>query len=295
MRFEKFGKINPSKEYSITPLKLLEETLFKRLNFLLDSIEFEKPESIYPFVDQLKTIFSSLVKTQIQSDDKIKEITKKFIQLINYSGVAEVYVNYLLELVENYTSNNELTAEIKIPSKVYWQLVFGMRYYELVALSKVIPREEATSLYKEYLDQYYIYIKETFKKFDTIENFHANLVEDMKRSTDGEFLSTVSTVRDGKFIVRNENCPAVEALDDYEDKEFVYIVSCYADYQYMKMTNENFQMTRYYTIAEGDPYCDKVCHDIRISKDLEHPTTDIIDSMGPLAKEHWRRDYFRKK
>ena len=58
-----------------------------------------------------------------------------------------------------------------------------------------------------------------------------------------------------------------------------HLIICYPDFQWAVMTNEHFVMTRKHTIAEGDPYCDKVFHDTRINKKPKHPSKELIDSM----------------
>ena len=79
----------------------------------------------------------------------------------------------------------------------------------------------------------------------------------------------------------------VEALDDLEDKELVYVICCHRDFKYAKMQNEHFVLTRHYTIAEGDPYCDKVFHDTRIDKEVTHPSKEFLDNIWPLHE--WQR------
>jgi len=95
----------------------------------------------------------------------------------------------------------------------------------------LLGRKEGIELYKNYLDQYYIHTKSTFKNYKTLDEFSKEHLEEEKTSTDGEFSVVYSTVENGVYIVRNDNCPAVEALDDIEDKELIYIICCYADYQ----------------------------------------------------------------
>ncbi|NHJ05427.1 MAG: hypothetical protein EAX90_11420 [Candidatus Heimdallarchaeota archaeon] len=294
MRFEKFGKINPSKKYTFNPLKQLENSTFKRLNFLLGFIEGKSKEVHQKYIHQLIETFEDLVKIKTTKHQPITDILEKYPNLKNLNNLANLYFQYFLDTINKTSDEITYQTELQIPSKIYWQLSFGIIYYEALALTKAMDREEAINLFKEYLDEYYVFIESTFTKFETLDEVRDSHIKDAQRSTDGEFVAIYSTVEEGKYIIRNDNCPAVEALKDREDRELIYLVCCYADFQYAKMTNEDFRMTRFYTVAENDPYCDKVFHDIRISNKLEHPSTELIDSMGPLSKEHWRKDYFRK-
>ena len=297
MEFIRLGQINPNKEYSINPVKYLDNSRFKRLNFLLDFIAKEIPQAFQGYIKQLKIIFENLIKEKKNITDysRYKEIIDQYPQLVNQSELIQLYINYLTEKINLPIEETTITSDLKIPSKIFWQLGFGILYYEALALTKIIEREAAIKLFKKYLDQYYVFVEETFTKYKSLDELRNEHLKDAQKSTDAEFLTTYSSVENGRYIIRNENCPAIEALEDCEDRELIYLVCCYPDYQYALMTNENFRMTRYYTIAEKDPYCDKVIHDIRISKNLEHPTTDFLDGMGSLSKEHWRKDYFKKK
>jgi len=287
MKFQKIGKVNPDKKYKIKPMEFADNSMLKRLNYLLGFIKERNSESLLNYVDQLSTTIKSLIDSSKASKLKldVSEKVTKFTNLKEFEDLVGLHYDFLFKILD--LSKDEITTEeFDVPSRNYWLMVFGIHYYQLLALTEVIEREEAIELFKEYIDEYYVFIKSSFTKFETLEEMRKDNIKETESDDDPEFDVVASTVENGVYIIRNNNCPAVEALEDYEDKELVYVTCCYGDFQYAKMSNEHFVMTRDYTIAQGDPYCDKVFHDTRIDKEIKHPTKEFLDNMGPIMKKN---------
>ncbi|MCK5159747.1 MAG: L-2-amino-thiazoline-4-carboxylic acid hydrolase [Candidatus Heimdallarchaeota archaeon] len=288
MKFKRYGRVNPDKMYKINPMQLAENVILKKLDFLLGFIK-EKNEKLYNrYVDQLDDKIQTIIGSFEIPKEKL-EIKKKlgnYNHLNNHSKLVELHYHFLIKLLEKPIEEAINSEEVLIPSKNYWLIVFGFRYYQAQALTEIMEKGEAIELFKEYIDQYYVSVKSTFKHFETLDEMRNDHFEDSENSTDPEFDVIYSTVEDGVYIVRNNNCPAIDALSDFEDKELVYVTCCHGDYQYAVMSNEHIVMTRDFTIAEGDPYCDKVFHDTRIDKELKHPSKEFLDGMGPILKKN---------
>ena len=287
MKFQKYGRVNPDKMYNINPMQLAENVILKRLDFLLGFIREKSGELYNRYVDQLEKKIQSLIR-DFDTPKENLEIKKKlsnYNNLNQHSKLTKIHYHFLIELLEKPIDEAINSEEVLIPSKNYWLIVFGIRYYQVQALTEIMDKEEAIELFKEYVNQYYVSVKSTFKHFETLDEMRNDHIEDSDKSTDPEFDVIYSTVEDGRYIVRNNNCPAIDAMSDFEDKELVYVACCFGDYQYAKMSNEHFVMTRDFTVAEGDPYCDKVFHDTRIDKEVKHPTKEFLDNMGPIIKK----------
>ena len=286
MKFRKFGKINPNKVYKIKPIEFFESGIFKRLDFLLGLIKRKKEEQYEDFVKRLIKRLQDKVAVKELSFDKqeINDMISNYNNLNDQIELTRLHLDLQIQILELTKKQLNSVEQIEIPSRINWRAVFINKYYQLLALIDVLGRNEGIELYKEYLDQYYVHIKSTFKHYKTLDEFSKEHLEEAETSTDGEFAVVYSSVENGVYIVRNDNCPAVEALNDIEDKELIYIICCYADYQFTVMSNEYFVMTRNYTVAEGDPYCDKVFHDTRIDKELKHPSKEFLDSMDSNQK-----------
>ena len=283
MKFHIFEAKTTNKIYKIKPMEFFYNIAYKRLDFLLGFVKKNNEKKYKDYVNQLINDFQFLIKISSSGDYKISN-------LANYSNISSnmkltrLHGDLLRQILGISMEHANSNDEIEIPSRIYWRAFILTRYYQLLSLIKTIGRTNAINLFKKYLDQYYVHTKSSFKYYDTLDVKYKEDLENASKSTDNEFAVVSSSVENGIYIIRNDNCPAVEALDDIEDKELIYVVICYPDYQYTKMVNEHFVMTRKYTIAEGDPYCDKVFHDSRIDKDLKHPSKEFLDSMGSNQK-----------
>jgi len=277
MKFHKFEAKTKNKMFKIKPMEYFDNT-YKRLDFLLGYIK-NNENKFKDYVNQMIDDFQFLIKNSSIGDYKISN-------LANYNNIksnmelARLHGDLMRQILGISMEQAKSNYEIEIPSRSYWRGIILPRYYQLVALTKTLGRNEAIELFKEYLDQYYIHIKSTLEHYDSLDEFYNKRIEDKKKSTDNEFAVVYSTVKNGVYIIRIDNCPAVESLDDIDDKELVYVIMCYHDYQHAKLLNENFLMTRKFTIAEGGPYCDKVFHDTRIDKNLKHLSKEFFDSMS---------------
>lgn len=288
MKFQQYGRVNPDKMYKIKPMQLAENVILRRLNFLLGFVK-EKNEELYKrYIVQLEKKIQSLVGDIDISEEKlgIKEKLSNYPHLNQHSKLTKIHYNFLIKLLEKPIEEVINSEEVLIPSKNYWLIVFGIRYYQAQALTEIMEKEKAIELFKEYIDQYGLSVKSTYKHYETLEEMRKDHIEESEQSTDIDFDVIISTVEDGRYIVRNNNCPAIDAMSDFEDKELVYVTCCHGDYQYAVLSNEHFVMTRDFTIAEDDPYCDKVFHDTRIDKKVKHPTKEFLDSMGPILKKN---------
>lgn len=260
--------------------------MFKRLNFLLGFLEINSPGIYQDYINHLIKTFEKMVKDKERENPHFPKIFEKYPHLKNQKRLTQLYFSYLVETTDLSNEENAITSELKIPSRIFWQLGFGVRYYEALALTKAMDREKAIELFKEYINQYYVSVESTFTKYETLEDMRKDHIDDVVKSTEPELDVILSSVEDGVYIVRNNNCPAIDALIDYEDKELVFLVCCFGDYQYAIMSNKHFVMTRDFTIAEGDLYCDKVFHDTRIDKEVKHPSKEFLDNMGPILKKN---------
>jgi hypothetical protein len=278
MKFYKFEAQTTKKMFKIKPVAFFNSIIYKRLDFLLGFIKKNNQKTYKDYVNQLTDDFQSLVKSSSSENYRIDDLSK-FKNIQSNMKLARLHGDLIKQILGVSFDQANSSDEIEIPSRIYWRASLLARYNQLLSLIKTLGRDEAISLFKQYLDQYYVFTKSTFTNYETLDEFFDFLIEDAKTSTDGEFDVTCSSVENGVLIIRNNNCPAVEALDDTEDKELIYVIICYPDYQWAVMTNDHFVMTRKYTVAEGDPYCDKVLHDKRIDKELKHPSKKFIDSM----------------
>ncbi|NPE09343.1 MAG: hypothetical protein GNW80_13740 [Asgard group archaeon] len=285
MKFHKFEAQTTNKIYKIKPIEFFNNTIYKRLDFFLGFVKKNNEKIFKDYVNQLIVDFQTLSEYSTVGDYLIRNLAN-YKNISSNMKLSQLHGDLLRQILGISMEQTNSDNEIEVPSRIYWRAIVLTKIYQLESLVKTIGRAKAIDLFKQYLDQYYVHVKSTFKYYETLDELYKEHLEDSKTSTNNEFAVTSSSVENGMYIIRNDNCPAVEALDDFEDKELIYVVICYPDFKWAEMTNEHFVMTRKYTVAEGDPYCDKVLHDSRIVKELKHPTKEFIDSMGPILKRN---------
>ena len=281
MRFGKFGKLNPDLTTEIKPIDLVDTTVFKRLDYLLEYLLNEDPEIHQSFVEKMKQKLQTLVKDEHFENKAVNlgELTRKYSHLKEQQELVRLHFNFSMQLLQ--ISGEQLEEDTAIiPNRNYWR-IFVPRYYQALVLSEIIGKEKTINLLKEFIDQYIFSVRFSIEKFNDLEALRSSHIKETHEGPG--WVSVFSEVEDGEYIIRNENCLLVEALDDLEDKELVYVICCHGDFRYAEMQNEHFVLTRHYTIAEGDPYCDKVFHDTRIDKKITHPSKEFLDNIWPRA------------
>jgi hypothetical protein len=276
MQFAKYGKLNPNLTNEINPLEFSERAVFRRLDYLLGYLQERELKT--EFVDRLR------VKLQDVVDDSGLEIGEADLKFsADYPNLADQPKLVELQLL-SFGQFLQISAfpgrednPIEVPDRDYLRSYLVPRYYQALVLTEMLGKEKATELGKTFIDDYTISMRHLVTQVDDLEAVRAHNLGEDPENAEG-WIIVVSNVEDGKWIMRNDNCPMVEALDDYADKDLVYLACCHGDFIYADMMNENLKFTRAYTIAEGHPYCDKVFHDTRYS-DMKHPGPEFWESL----------------
>jgi len=284
MEFQKVGKPNQNITHEIKPMELADLFIFGRLDCLLGYILINKREIHQEYVEKLKQKLQTLVAEEHfgNRDLDILTITRKYDNLRDQQELVKLHMSFFIQILQITEEQFWRSASIQIPNYNFHRSAILLEYHQMLALAEIIRREDAIDLYKKHTDRYII-IHDTpiLEKIEDLETMRRRTVEFLKRGAYGR-VHIVSDVEDGRYIVRRENCEKIETIPDLEDREFVYTISCHCDFQVTKLYNENFVLTRRYTLIEGAPYCDMVYHDTRIDKSLAHPTIEFIDNMWPL-------------
>jgi hypothetical protein len=284
MEFQKVGKLNQNITYEIIPLELADLFIFGRLDCLLGYILIYKREIHQEYVENLKQKLQTLIAEErfVNRHLDILTLTEKYGNLLDQQELVRLHMSFFIQILEITEERFWRSASIQIPNRNFQRSAILLEYNQLQVLAEIIGREDAIDLYKKHTDRYII-IHDTplLKKIEDLETMRRRTIEFLERGAFGR-VRIVSDVEDGRYIVRRENCEKIEVVPDLEDREFVYTISCHGDFQVLKLYNQNFELTRRHTIAEGALYCDMVYHDARIDKTLAHPSKEFIDGMWPL-------------
>ncbi|MHA1186217.1 MAG: L-2-amino-thiazoline-4-carboxylic acid hydrolase [Candidatus Heimdallarchaeota archaeon] len=298
MEVIKLGKLNPNALEQIREIQPKECALnaannivnnfacLKRLDYLLGFIDKNYQEILTDYVENLNKKFQKLLSDGFLrvSDSDLLSTIKETLHLKKYPELVESTLNFYLQLLKLSSNINWLTENVKVKEEDYILSYMVPSYYYLQVLTEVIGREEAFNLFKRYISQFLDAQKANTKiEFTTLEDRFEQLKKSLPNNM--EWVIVCGLLSKGKYIYRNDNCLWIDALKEFPDKEIKYYICCYGDYQIANTySNGHTILTMKHTIAQGDQYCSRVRHDIRIDWNLEHPEKDIFDNMRTLTE-----------
>ena len=104
----------------------------------------------------------------------------------------------------------------------------------------VLNDTDMSKLLKAFIDDYTISVRHLVTQVEDLDAVRAHNLGEDPENAEG-WVIVVSNVEDGKWMMRNDNCPMVEALDDFADKDLVYLACCHGDFIYAEMMNDNLK------------------------------------------------------
>jgi hypothetical protein len=284
MKFIQSGKIKPDVlelPIKIQPYEWVRSSSLKRLNYLLNFVKEKRPEAISSYLANLEAKYGSLVEKDLIAEKSIgiKDIISNFDALLDYVKLAENLLNFVFQSLFLPLDKDWSKDEVEVKNEYYLHSFLRPRYFNLLVLIETLGREEGIDLYKQYVTHYYRDNQEKRENFVDLET----LFEQRRKSTAplSEWQMVSGMIGKGKYAYRNDNCFWIDVLTEITDKELVYLICCYGDYQAAKNFDENMVLTMEHTIAEGDSYCSRVLHDTRVDWNLKHPKKEFWDKMKP--------------
>jgi len=269
----KLHELQPKEEFNKGPLK--------RIDVLLTMIQEDFPDKLSEYISNQISNYESLLKEENIDKHTLPDFLLEDKPLLkNYPKLAGYVLNYYLHLLQMSGTPDWTTDRIKTPQCAFFRSFLLPRYQNLQMLIKTLGREQAINLYKKYVSHFFIQLG----KPDTPTDF-VNLREHYEkvrkpRSPPSDWITVRGLMDNGKYFFMNENCLWVDALPYIEDKELIYLICCYGDYQSIQQNyNQHIILTMEHTIAQGDPYCSRVLHDTREDWDLRHPKKEFWDEL----------------
>jgi hypothetical protein len=277
MQFKQYGHHLLNPKVTIGSQRLIEAIFLRRLNYLLGFVADRQPEILSAFISDLAGRLNSQVAETPTAEMPFS--IAEFPYLQDQSELVNLHWRFCLQTLALPVDQVVPNADLEITCRAFYRIILIPRYYYLETLAGLLGKSVGVELFKTYLDEYLVSIRDEITKDKDLDEMRSRqLRDDLDRPENG-WLVTISNVEDGKVVWRHDNCLFVEALDDFDNKDFVYLVCCYSDFQAARMQNENFELTRLLTIAMGDPICDKVFHDKRIVPEVIHPPKEFWDQI----------------
>ncbi|MGY5877148.1 MAG: L-2-amino-thiazoline-4-carboxylic acid hydrolase [Candidatus Thorarchaeota archaeon] len=284
MKFTRHGKLRKDVVETIKPLDKVEEFNFRRLNCLLDYLLVSMPAIYYEFIDKLNQRWHTLIKAKAfdEISEDLQKLIEKYVTLRDQPVLMSLQLSLFIQILQISEATLLENNPIEIPLSNFTKSAFIPEYNWVSVLSDLIGKDEAISLFERAMERYVVkYDTDTIINFENLEEMRQAFLKFIDSGRLGR-LRVSSNVVDGKWILRCDNCEKVESLGDLSgyDREVMYAVKCHTDFQVTRLFNENFVLTRSVTVAEGNPYCDFVYHDIRYDKKLSHPSKEFIENMS---------------
>jgi hypothetical protein len=277
MQFKQYGRYLADPKTLINPRRLIQGILLRRLNYLIGFLAEGQPHILTTFIDRLTVRLTEIVSAIPPSEMPFS--IEDYPHLQDNQMLVSLHWRFCLLTLGLTADQVETGKQLDVSSRRYHRALLLPRYYYLEILARLLGKPVAVELFKYYLDQYLLSVKEDIPKDEDLDDFMARQVGWAQENSESGWLVTVGKVEKGRVVFRNDNCLWVDALDDLEDRDFIYLVCCHGDFQVARLQNENFEMTRPLTIAMGDPICDKVFHDKRIVEKVIHPPQEFWDHI----------------
>ena len=270
---EKFIEINPIENANLGALN--------RLDYLISFCRSKIPEAVNDFIDQAEKQYKNSSSRDLAEsyDIDLLELTEDKPCLGENINLARWCLNFYLDQLDLPADFHWKDKKTSVRQGDQIRSFLLPRYLNLIALTESIGREEAISLYKEYTSRYRNDTPVDKRNYSSMEALEQDWIESSK-DQNSPWEINFGLIEEGKLAYLNLNCLWVDALIDYKDSEFKYLICCYGDYQGAKaFYDESVLLTMEHTIAEGHPYCSRVLHDTSINWNIKHPDKDFWDKF----------------
>lgn len=287
MKFKLIGKYRPDDLEKVQQYQLLDfaKRFLKKFDNLLGVIKEQQPKILAEYVANLEARYQQLVKRDYLSVRKV-DVSPLIAELTNlreFPQLAGIYLNYHIQFLQLPEDKEWESEKVGVTQRAYLRSALIPQYTNLQVLTETTARDEAIQLFKQHIDDYARkQIADQEDKFQTLEEFREDALQ-VNQEYSGP-ARVVGEVKDGKLIIRKDYCDWDVALEDLTDRELKYLVCCHGDFENIRSINKCFKLTMEHTIAAGDPYCDCVYYDTRITKDFTHPPKEFFDSIWLLSE-----------
>jgi hypothetical protein len=269
------------KPHELQPKEFFVKSHLERIDLLLTIVKENNPTKIQEYISDLLVNYTVLMKNiNVEAYSIPPELLKDKKVIKESSKLAELILNYFLSLLKITDNQDWMNDKIKVPQKDFFRAFLLPRYQNVKTLIKTLGREEGVKLYKKYISMFFINLDKVERK-EEFTNFKDHYEKASKPvSPPSDWVTIRGLTDDGKYFYMNQNCLWVESLTEIEDKELMYLICCYGDYQSaLRHYNQHTILTMEHTIAQGDPYCSRMLHDTREDWDLRHPKTEFWDKL----------------
>lgn len=281
MKFQHVGNCRPEVMDELTqeyqPLEYA-KLILKSFDHFLGVVKDQQLKSLAEYVANLEARYKQLVKRDYLTlnEGDVSPLITELTHLREHPSLARLYLNYRFQLLQIVKETKWKRAKVEVILRSWMRARYLPVYTNLQVLTETIPRDKAIQLYKHFVNDYMRKrVAEMDDRYQTLEELREMLLDVEKWG----IVTNVSEVKDGKLIVRRDTCLHHSLLADIPDEELKFLVCCFGDYEGVRSFNKHFKLTMSGTLVAGDPYCDCVYYDTRITKDFKHPPREFFDRI----------------
>lgn len=290
MQFRKYGKPSVNLTERLKPMEKADEFVFARLDAQLAVLLRTRPELLAPFNERLEHRIREVGAPGHSQNgaDIVAILTRPYLQLADRQALVQRCLDVFLDALRLSIEQFRVNDEVEVSESQFQLSALRIEYAFYLALRDLVGREDALDLSRAYTDHCVAVYDGPFyasRGFATLAAMRQHRIRIADAGYCGR-VRIISTIEDGKFIERCENCEKVEGLAgmEFEDPEVFNTILCHADFPVTRLLNDSFVITRHKTIAGGYPYCDNVFHDIRIARTVEHPDDSFIADIHTMVQ-----------
>jgi hypothetical protein len=253
--------------------------ILKSFDHFLGVVKDQQLKSLAEYVANLEARYKQLVKRDYLTlnEGDVAPLITELTHLRQYPSLARLYLNYRFQLLQIVKETKWKREKVEVILRTWMRARYLPVYTNLQVLTETIPRDKAIQLYKHFVNDYMRKrVAGMDDRYQTLEELREMLLDVEKWG----IVTNVSEVKDGKLIVRRDTCLHHSLLADIPDEELKFLVCCFGDYEGVRSFNKHFKLTMSGTLVAGDPYCDCVYYDTRITKELTHPSKEFFDSIA---------------
>ena len=258
------------------------ELRLQSYNHLLGVVKTQQLEILADYIANLKARCQQLITDKYLAlrEADVAPLITNLTHLKEQLALARLYLNYNFQLLKLPKRTRWKRAKLTVTLRTFMRARYLPIYTNLQVLTETLPRDQAIQLFKEHINDY---MRKRVADMDDRYQTLDGLREMFLQMGEWGVVGNVSEVQDGKLIMRRDTCLHHALLEDIPDPELKYLTCCYGDYEGVRSFNKHFKLTMHHTLVNGDPYCDCVYYDTRITQDFTHPSKAFFDRIWPLA------------
>jgi len=284
MNFAIAGRERADKTVTLPPLDLARSDILETLNLLFEEIQKTYPSIFQTFesllLEKSKSLINDIKLLELNSDFS-KEISEhKYLQ--NSVELVRSNITFLLKALNISESQLWENPKISYPAKEFLETIFHLFYTRLQILTQLIGREEAFSLYRDYVDNYNYRVnaRNQSQIDENLEEFREKQIRWLENNPYGR-VRIFGQVEDGRLIRFCANCEKFDTLYNagFTDKEMLYHIICYMHITLANVWNKHFHLLLDSKAKSGKDYCTYIYLDRRISTNNDFPSREFLDDI----------------